>query len=111
MSETIAYESAHLGILPLAGAVNAVVGVTAVALTKPTTARFLVLRADKGGFRLRRGDVVADMPAAEFPTTAVTNGSAGWHVAEGQTLTLPDTVSAVTVKGYAATSVLTYYWV
>lgn len=100
-----------LGALPIPDTVDCVVGATATLLTRPTNARTaLVLLCDKGGFRVRLGDYHASgMPGAINPGASVTDGSAGVLVAEGASVVL-GAPEKITVKGYAADSVLTYYW-
>lgn len=110
MSENTSYNPQNMGALPLVAAVNAYVGDVAAFLAAPNYARFIVLMADKGGFRARAGNVPGAMPATEFPAAAVTNGSAGIYLAEGDSLVLPREGAGLTVVGYATDSVLTYYW-
>lgn len=100
-----------LGALPIASEINHVVGTNAKKLSRPSpNARVLVLMADKGSWRLRLGDHVASgMPSAVDPTTEVTDGSGAYKVAEGTKHVLA-AAGEVTVQGYAATDVLTYYW-
>ncbi|WP_421994542.1 hypothetical protein [Roseococcus sp.] len=111
-TETLTYDPGAFGAMPLAPEINHVVGTAAMLLARPSGERFLVLRADKGGFRVRRGDFAASgMPATELPDAAVTDGSGALYLAEGQTLPIPcNAASVFTVKGYAAASVLTYFW-
>lgn len=99
-----------LGAIPVSNTVKALVGTTATVLTKPAGAKLLVLVADKGAWRFRIGSVAGSMPAAVDPAASVTDGTAGVKILEGskQVLSAPGTV---TVKGYNATDVLTYYWV
>lgn len=110
MSEALNYDPIGLGVLPLATNINAVVGTTPTVLSPPggTFPRFLVLVADKGGFRVRRGSVAGAMPATEFPAASVTNNLAGLYIPVGVSRILP--AAQVTVVGYAADSALTYYW-
>lgn len=102
-----------MGALALSDEVNAVVGTSATKITKPTgalKAKALVLMSDKGGFRVRRGDFVSSgMPTVEYPTVSVTDGTGGLYIPSGGFVILP-APDQVTVKGYAADSVLTYYW-
>jgi hypothetical protein len=102
-----------LGAAPVADIINELVGTTATLLTKPQGAQALYLVAEKGVFRLRVGDHVADMPAAAYPTTSVTDGSAGVLLRavgdQQQHLAIP-APNKVTVKGYSADSSLMYYW-
>jgi hypothetical protein len=106
----ITISEADVGEVPLDAEVNHVVGTTATTLTRPANAKFLVLAADKNAFRLRKG-AGASMPAQALPAASVTDGTGALYLPEGKTVTLPvfDT-TAVTVKGYDAGSVLTYYW-
>ena len=104
-------EAEEAGAVALSDSIKAVVGTTATALTRPSGARMLVLQADVNGWRVRLGDFhTSGMPSVEFPAASVTDGSAGWYIAAGRTLTLP-AAGVVTVKGYAGSSVLSYYWV
>jgi hypothetical protein len=102
-----------LGCLPLSSDVNHVVGTTATKITKPAGKMILVIVADKGGWRYavtdRSGSGTNDMPAAEFPVASVTDGTGAMHLGPGGSQLLPGP-STTTVKGYAADSVLTYYW-
>jgi hypothetical protein len=104
-------QAEQIGCLPVSDAINHVYGSTATLLEKPTGKHTLVLVADKGGFRLRVGDYVASgMPSTEYPAAGVTNGSGALYLGQGGVLVMPGP-SDVTVKGYAADSVLTYYWI
>lgn len=98
-------------IKPISDEINSVVGDTATLIEKPE-GNFvaLVLMSDNGSFRVRLGDKTAEMPATEFPAASVSDGTSGLLLGPGWWTTLP-APSAVTVKGYAADSVLTYYWI
>jgi len=103
------------GAIALADEVNVVYGSTATLLTKPARdVKLLVMRADKGSFRVRTGaaagPVALAMPAAVDPTASISNGSGGWKISEGQELVLP-VPDYITVKGYAGTDALSYFWV
>ena len=101
-------------IMPLSATINALVGTVSTLLTKPTGATWLVLFADKGGFRVRQGDHSATgdniMPATLVPAASVSDGSVGLACNVGQTLALP-AGNKFTIKQYAADSCVTYYWV
>lgn len=54
---------------------------------------------------------IADgMPAVDAVGAAISNGSGGWGLVEGKETQLPGP-SFVTVKGFAADSALSYYWI
>ena len=102
--------------LPLSDKINCILGADSASIARLSSTTVIVnynilsLKADKGGFRIRLGDIADDdMPADEIPGAAVTDGSGGWYLAEGATLNLPNP-QIVTVKGYAADSVLSYIW-
>ena len=112
MSETVEYQPDLIGALPLAGGVNAVVGVTPTLLTRPNTAKFLVLMTDRCGFRIRRGNFVSSgMPADEMPAASITDGTGGIYVREGGSVVLSANVPLFTAKGYTAGSVLSYFFI
>lgn len=97
-----------LGTLPLASEINSHVGTSKLLITRPAGARTgLVLMADKGSFRVRSGDV--DMPSTLQPAASVTDGTGGLLLSEGAALVLA-APSEVSIQGYAADSVVTYYW-
>ena len=98
--------------LPLANDVNAVYGQAATLLTAPAGARLLVLNADKGTWRYALGDRTSSpaMPGTALPGAAITDGSGAMMLKEGDRIVLPGP-RYLTVKGYAADSALTYYWV
>ena len=105
------------GAVALAPAVNSVVGTAVTVLAAPSNVRFLVLKADNLGFRLRLGDHTGGagsddsvMPATEQPAASITDGTGGWYLAPGEKLVIP-APSKITAKGFAAGSVLSYYWV
>lgn len=101
------------GASPVSDKIFHIVGTTATLLTKPLGAQTLYLTADKGIFRLRVGDHVADMPADPYPSASVTDGSGAFLLRavgdypQGMAIPAPN---RVTVKGYSADSVLSYYW-
>lgn len=90
--------------------VNVVYGQTATLLTKPAYATMLVLHPVKGDWNIRVGNVTGAMPAAFLPGAAVSDGTAGYPIKEGTRLTMP-APATLSVKGYAADSALTYYYV
>lgn len=98
--------------LPLAADVNAVYGQTATLLTAPVGARLLVLNADKGTWRYALGDRTSSpaMPSTALPAASITDGTGAMMLGEGDRIVLPGP-KFVTVKGYAADSALTWYWV
>jgi hypothetical protein len=65
--------------------------------------------ADRGGWRLALGDRTASMPGDEFPATSQTDGSGTAYLAGGTSTRLSGP-GQVTVRAYAADSVLTYWW-
>lgn len=100
------------GAIALASEIQAAVGTTHILALKPTTfvPRFLVMAADKGNWRVRVGDWTGEGDPDEFPASSITDGTSALLIAEGRSLVIP-APDAVTLKGYAADSVLTYYWV
>lgn len=108
MSFSLAFDPATV---PLGAAINHVVGTATTKLTNPGGARFLVLMADKGTWRLRKGDRVASgMPATALPVVSVTDGSGATALLEGGRIVMQVDMRDYTVRGYAADSVLTYTW-
>lgn len=105
-----------MGAIALPSEINHVVGTTATLLAKPSETgkqlyRALVLKADKGNWRVRVGDFSASgMPSVDMPTTTQTDAAGAWVLLEGEPLVLP-IGTQFTVKGYTATSVLTYGYV
>lgn len=99
------------GAVALSDTIKAVVGTTAVAITKPVgDFKLLCLQAAKGDWAIRLGDFhTSGMPAAAVPSVAVTDGTGGWRIPEGRELVIPCT-GTVTVKGYASDSALSYFW-
>lgn len=112
------YEPDHVfSSLPLSDEINCVIGTDSASISRLSSTTTIVnynilsLKADKGGFRVRLGNISnAAMPADEVPGAAVTDGTGGWYIKEGTTLNLPNP-QIVTVKGYAADSVLSYIWI
>jgi hypothetical protein len=99
-----------MDIETIPGSVHSVYGSTATLLTRPTGATTLVLMADKGAWRVRVGDhVVSGMPAAADPTASITDGTGAVKIKEGEYVSIPSPAE-VTVKGYAGTDALTYFW-
>lgn len=92
------------------GEVNVVYGSTATLLTRPAGKTVLVLRADAGSFRLRLGDHVSTgMPTAFAPGAAISDGTGSWALAANAERIMP-APATMTVKGYAGTDALSYYW-
>ncbi len=52
---------------------------------------------------------IAGMPSVEMPATTISNGHGAMFLGEGAGVPLPSP-NSITVRGYAATSVLTYFW-
>lgn len=112
------YEQDHVfTAMPLSDKINCVLGTDSASIARLSSTTTIVnysilsLKADKGGFRIRLGDIADDdMPADEVPGAAVEDGTGGWYIAEGTTMNLPNP-QIVTVKGYAADSVLSYIWI
>ncbi|CAO3460807.1 hypothetical protein [Azospirillum argentinense] len=103
-------EPVEVGSLPLSHAINHIVGAVTFLLERPAGAKHLVLAADRGGWRVRVGAFGADaMPATEYPAGVVNNGTGAYYLPAGSAVTIP-APGLVTVRGYAADSVLTYYW-
>lgn len=93
--------------------INSVYGSAATRLQRPASpapSSGLRIKADKGAWRIRVGNVTGAMPAAALPTAAVSDGTGGWYLPEGQEMLL-DGLDDYTVKGYAVDSVLTYTWI
>lgn len=98
------------GAVALSDTIKAVYGTTATVLTAPAgDYKMLVMMADVGDWRVRLGSVAGSMPASADPGAAITDGTGGAKIGEGKSLVIPCNGS-VTVKGYTATSVLTYWW-
>jgi hypothetical protein len=93
----------------LSSEVNHVVGTVPCLLARPVGRRQLILMADRGGWRLALGDRTASMPGAELPAAAVIDGSGAAYLAGGESMRL-SAPAWVTVRAYAADSVLTYWW-
>lgn len=90
--------------------ISDVVGTTATLLTRPAGARMITLMAVKGSWNVREGNrVSAGMPTAFAVTSASTAGEAGYPVHEKDRITI-QAPELLTVKGYAGTDVLSYFW-
>jgi hypothetical protein len=102
-----------LGALPLSDQVNHIVGTAVTLITKPTWTNGrpsgLVLLSENGGFRVAVGDRTATMPTLETPAATVADNTGTLYLGHGGKIVLPGP-DTVTIKGYAADSVLTYYW-
>lgn len=97
------------GVMALADELNHVVGTGPALLARPAGKRTLVLMADKGGWRIALGDRTASMPADEQPSASVADGSGAAYLTGGARVRLAGP-TRLTVKAYAADSVLTYWW-
>lgn len=103
------------GALAISELIYHIVGTTPTYVEKPLEedggAKFLFLFADRGNWRIRTGDDYSGaMPGTEFPSaTELVNGTGGLLLREGAGL-LISAPANFTVKGYAANSVLTFYW-
>ena len=97
------------GAMALAGELGHVVGTNPTLLARPADKRMLVLMADRGGWRVALGDRTATMPTDEQPAASVTDGSGAAYLAAGAALRLAGP-ARLTVRAYAADSVLTYWW-
>lgn len=90
------------------------VGIAAKLISIPSEddggAKLLVLRADKGNWRVRLGDRVATgMPTTENPSVSDVDGTGAWLLKEDETIVIAAPVD-ITVKGYVGDSVLSYFW-
>lgn len=100
-----------LGITVFPKNINNVVGTTATKLTRPTGKKILVLMAVKGDWNARNGDFVSSgMPSVFAVTSASTTDTAPFPLHEKEKVTL-QAPAEVTVKGYNATDVISYYWI
>ena len=93
----------------LASEISHVVGTAPTLLERPPGSRALYLMADRGGWRLALGDRLASMPADEFPAASLADGTGASYLAGGTGMRLSGP-SHVTVRAYAADSVLTFWW-
>lgn len=99
----------HDGDIVLASEVDHVVGMAPTLLARPLGRRVLHLMADRGGWRISPGDRLASMPALEFPAASVADGSGAAYLAAGKDARVSGP-GQVTVRAYAADSVLTFWW-
>lgn len=104
--------SEQIGAIPLTEAVNANYGTNAVYIQPPDSDRKnLVLYAQVGSVAIRAGDKTTAMAAiTEQPGADITDGSAHVSIKEGAVMVLL-APQGVTLKGFAANSVATYWWV
>lgn len=112
--ETNGYDPGMMGALPLGSSIQHILGNSPAAtyIANPGAAKFIVMIAERGGWRIRRGDYhTSGMPSVEYPAVAVSDGSGALYLPEGRDLTLPLTTGGITVAGYATTSILTYFFV
>lgn len=104
-----------MGAVPLPDLIDHVVGTTATLVSKPSETGIspftgILLKAERGNWRLRLGDrTSAGMPSVEYPAATQTDDAGSWLLAEGESIVLP-ALSQLTVKGFAASSILTYGW-
>ena len=98
-----------LGLMAVSDRVYHAYGAVTQVLAKPADASSLVLIAEKGTWRTRVGFHAGAMPASATVGAVVADGSGSILLAEGVMMALPAPAN-VTVRGYAADSVLTYYW-
>jgi hypothetical protein len=101
----------EIGAIPLAPSVNNHYGDTALLLEKTAAATVLVLMAKKGTWNIRLGDQtgVGEMPSTYLAGVAIDDGTAGFPIPEGVTRVF-FAPNNLTVKGYASTSELVYYY-
>lgn len=105
-----------MGAVPLPDIIDHVVGTTATLVSKPAESGIapftgILLKAEKGNWRLRLGDRTSEgMPSVEYPAATQSDDQGAWLLAEGESIVLP-AMSQLTVKGFAATSILTYGWI
>jgi hypothetical protein len=99
------------GVVALSDAINHLVGTATTVLARPGDKTFLVLIAETGNFRARLGShTEPEMPATADIAMAVGDGTGALRLAAGNRTVLP-APKVITVKGYSASDVLTYYWV
>ena len=112
-SNTPRVRAEDVGVIPLSPAINCHYGSTSKLIEKSTGESILVLVARKGSWNIRLGDhsLTGDntMPTAYLAGAAVTNGTAGFPIAEGERLSLY-APSEMTIKAYAADSELVYWY-
>jgi hypothetical protein len=111
--------ASEIGALPVSNLIYSVVGTTPTLITKPAPAgadaiQALVIFCEKGSFRIRTGDCSStgtnDMPTLEFPAASeMVEGKGGVYMAAPSQICVPSP-SLITVKGYSATSTISYYW-
>lgn len=101
---------ADVGAISLSDAIFHLKGDVATVLVRPANASMLVLIAEVGDWRVKLGDKDDAMPAAYAVAASVVDGTGahGLPELESVVITAPH---QVTVKGYTANDVLTYYWI
>jgi len=123
-SGTYRPQAKELGLLPLTGTVDAIVGNTPIELTRPANTSIIVLRVDTGNFFCVPGtfsdfesddfdqadfESLFDDPATTTYGTA-TAGQAAWKLADNseRAFAMPE---VVTIKGDSATAKLYFFFV
>lgn len=96
------------GAVPIPEEIYHVYGSAATVLTRGSPARHLVLVAEVGDWRIKPGTFGSLSSAA--PSASVTDGSGSLLLKEGDQLVIP-APDVISVRGPAAGSILTYFWV
>jgi len=103
-------EALAANILPFPNEMTNIVGTTATNLVKPSGKKYITLMAVKGDWSVGFGDKSSSgMPTAFIAASAGTAGSAAFPVHEKEKITI-QAPESLTVKAYAATDNLVYYW-
>ncbi len=94
--------------LAMLGDVNHVYGNTVELLEKPDGAVGILMHAESGNWRIKKGD--DDTLTATPPGAEVADGSGSWKLQETEKQAW-QAATFFTVIGSSADSVLTYYWI
>ena len=100
-----------LGALPLSDEINHVVGQADEVLFRPAGTRMLFLSVEVDNFRVRVGDLdTGDPGIAGPPSSTVTDGRGSLVITAAMGIVVLSAPTALTVKGSAGGSILTYWW-
>ena len=100
-----------VGAIPI-GSVNVLVGTDPTLINPTDTDQYdvIALSVAKGNFNVSAGDRTSSMPTSELPTASDLAGTGALFLREGTVLVLAMPPAGLTIKGYAADSVLNYWF-